>query len=125
MKDRIKKLRIKLGKTQMQFADDLNLSRSAIQKWESGETVPDSSSISAIVAKYNVNEMWLRKGVGSDDDMLLTVADETEWVERIMLGKNEFAKRLFIEFAKLSDDEWMLLKRIVESLNGVQKKGED
>lgn len=125
MKDRIKKLRIKLGKTQMQFADDLNLSRSAIQKWESGETVPDSSSISAITAKYNVNEMWLRKGVGSDDDMLLTVADEAEWVERIMLGKNEFAKRLFIEFAKLSDDEWMLLKRIVESLNGVQKKGED
>lgn len=125
MKDRIKKLRVKLGKTQMQFADDLNLSRSAIQKWESGETVPDSSSISAIVAKYNVNEMWLRNGVGSDDDMLLTVADEAEWVERIMLGKNEFAKRLFIEFAKLSDDEWMLLKRIVESLNGVQKKGED
>ncbi|MDD7647116.1 MAG: helix-turn-helix transcriptional regulator [Ruminococcus bromii] len=125
MKDRIKKLRVKLGKTQMQFADDLNLSRSAIQKWESGETVPDSSSISAIVAKYNVNEMWLRNGVGSDDDMLLTVADEAEWVERIMLGKNEFAKRLFIEFAKLSDEEWMLLKRIVESLNGVQKKGED
>ena len=125
MKDRIKKLRIKLGKTQMQFADDLNLSRSAIQKWESGETVPDSSSISAIVAKYNVNEMWLRNGVGSDDDMLLTVADEAEWVERIMLGKNEFAKRLFIEFAKLSDEEWMLLKRIVEDLNGVQKKGED
>ena len=125
MKDRIKKLRFKLGKTQMQFADDLNLSRSAIQKWESGETVPDSSSISAIVAKYNVNEMWLRNGVGSDDDMLLTVADEAEWVERIMLGKNEFAKRLFIEFAKLSDEEWMLLKRIVESLNGVQKKGED
>lgn len=125
MKDRIKKLRVKLGKTQMQFADDLNLSRSAIQKWESGETVPDSSSISAIVAKYNVNEMWLRNGVGSDDDMLLTVADEAEWVERIMLGKNEFAKRLFIEFAKLNDEEWMLLKRIVESLNGVQKKGED
>ena len=125
MKDRIKKLRVKLGKTQMQFADDLNLSRSAIQKWESGETVPDSSSISAIVAKYNVNEMWLRNGVGSDDDMLLTVADEAEWVERIMLGKNEIAKRLFIEFANLSDEEWMLLKRIVESLNGVQKKGED
>lgn len=125
MKDRIKKLRVKLGKTQMQFADDLNLSRSAIQKWESGETVPDSSSISAIVAKYNVNEMWLRKGIGSDDDMLLTVADEAEWVERIMLGKNEFSKRLFIEFAKLSDDEWALLKRIVESLNGVQKRGED
>lgn len=125
MKDRIKKLRVKLGKTQMQFADDLNLSRSAIQKWESGETVPDSSSISAIAAKYNVNEMWLRKGVGSDDDMLLTMVNEAEWVDRIMRGKNDFAKRLFIEFAKLSDDEWMLLKRIVESLNGVQKKGED
>lgn len=125
MKDRIKKLRIKLGKTQMQFADDLNLSRSAIQKWESGETVPDSSSISAIAAKYNVNEMWLRKGVGSDDDMLLTMVNEAEWVDRIMRGKNDFAKRLFIEFAKLSDDEWMLLKRIVESLNGVQKRGED
>lgn len=125
MKDRIKKLRVKLGKTQMQFADDLNLSRSAIQKWESGETVPDSSSLSAIAAKYNVNEMWLRKGVGSDDDMLLTMVNEAEWVDRIMRGKNDFAKRLFIEFAKLSDDEWMLLKRIVESLNGVQKKGED
>lgn len=124
MKDRIKKLREKLKKTQVQFAEELKLSRSAVQKWESGETVPDSSSIAAIVAKYNVNEAWLRDGLGSDEDMLLTVVDESEWVERIMLGKNEFAKKLFIEFAKLDDEEWDLLKRLVDSVSGVKKEGE-
>ena len=46
----------------------------------------------------------------------------TEWVERIMSGKNEFAKNLFTQFAKLGDEEWEMLRRIVDKLS---IKGED
>ena len=50
-KDRLKELRIEKGLSQMQLAIKLNISQSAIAKWELGKTEPTSSAIIA-VAKF-------------------------------------------------------------------------
>ena len=50
-KDRLKELRIDRGLSQMQLAKELNLSQSAVAKWELGKTEPTASAIIA-VAKY-------------------------------------------------------------------------
>lgn len=50
-KDRLKELRIEKGLSQMQLALKLNVSQSAIAKWELGKTEPTASAIIAI-AKF-------------------------------------------------------------------------
>lgn len=50
-KDRLKELRIEHNLSQMQLANVLGISQSAIAKWELGKTEPTASAI-ILVAKY-------------------------------------------------------------------------
>lgn len=52
-KDRIKELRIAEGLSQMQLAKKLNISQSAIAKWELGKTEPTASAIIALAEYFN------------------------------------------------------------------------
>lgn len=52
-KDRLKELRIESGLSQMALAVKLNLSQSAIAKWELGKTEPTSSAIIAVAKFFN------------------------------------------------------------------------
>ncbi len=44
-KERIKELRLNNGLSQMQLAQKLNISQSAIAKWELGKTEPTASAL--------------------------------------------------------------------------------
>ena len=52
-KDRLKELRRDRGLSQMQLAKELNLSQSAVAKWELGKTEPTASAIIAIAKYFN------------------------------------------------------------------------
>lgn len=52
-KDRLKELRIEKGISQMQLAKELNLSQSAVAKWELGKTEPTASAIIAVAKYFN------------------------------------------------------------------------
>ena len=52
-KDRLKELRIDRGLSQMQLAKALNLSQSAVAKWELGKTEPTASAIIAVAKYFN------------------------------------------------------------------------
>ncbi|MBQ6728089.1 MAG: helix-turn-helix transcriptional regulator [Clostridia bacterium] len=52
-KDRLKELRIDRGLSQMQLAKELNLSQSAVAKWELGKTEPTASAIIAVARYFN------------------------------------------------------------------------
>ena len=52
-KDRLKELRAEKGLSQMQLAKELNLSQSAVAKWELGKTEPTASAIIAIAKYFN------------------------------------------------------------------------
>ena len=55
IKDKIKKLRNDYNLSQQQLADDLNVSRSVVAKWESGLLEPKKEYIDLIKMKYNVD----------------------------------------------------------------------
>lgn len=52
-KDRLKELRLSNGLSQMQLANKLNISQSAIAKWELGKTEPTASAIILIAEYFN------------------------------------------------------------------------
>lgn len=73
MKTRIKELRKYLGYTQDDFAKALMLSRNFITQLESGARSPSERTIIDICSKFNVNEKWLRDGIG---EMIAPPEDE-------------------------------------------------
>ncbi|MBE7087358.1 MAG: helix-turn-helix transcriptional regulator [Clostridiales bacterium] len=52
-KDRLKELRVSKNLSQMQLANLLKISQSAIAKWELGKTEPTASAIIAVAKFFN------------------------------------------------------------------------
>ena len=64
LKDRIKALRERLGKSQDEFGKDLGLTRNYISLIENGQRNLSDQSIKVLCSLYDVNEKWLRTGNG-------------------------------------------------------------
>lgn len=64
MNERIKQLRKVLGLTQQEFADRIGVKRNTVATYEGGRNAPVDSVSSLICKEFNVNEEWLRNGVG-------------------------------------------------------------
>ena len=115
MKDRIKELRVKLGLSQEDFAKKLGFkSRGKIANIEFGKIAPDDDFIKLICRTYKVNYKWLVHGSGemfNDDD-----SDAQAIVDSVMTSDNEFARKMLVRFARLSDEHWKMLQEILEEL---------
>lgn len=61
LSEKIYKLRKSIGLSQEQLAEQLNVSRQAISKWESGVAVPESEKLIAISNYFNVSVDYLLK----------------------------------------------------------------
>lgn len=115
MNERIKELRKYLKLTQEEFASKLDLSRNFIAQIESGTKIPSERTIKDICRIYKVNYQWITNGLGEmfyDDD-----GDAQTIVDSVMTGDNEFAKKILVSLAKLSEERWQQLKEILEELN--------
>lgn len=63
MNERIKKVRKSLELTQQEFAERIGMKRNSIALIENGRNTSDQT-VFAICREFNVNEEWLRTGVG-------------------------------------------------------------
>ena len=64
MKERLKELRTALNLTQQEFADRIGIQRGTYAKYEVGRNDPIDAVIRLICQTFNVNEEWLRTGIG-------------------------------------------------------------
>ncbi len=53
--EKLKELRIKSGLSQEKLAEQLNVSRQAVSKWETGEALPDMENMIALARLYNTS----------------------------------------------------------------------
>lgn len=53
--NKLYELRKKAGLSQEEFAENLNVSRQAVSKWERGETLPDTDNLITIAKLFNVS----------------------------------------------------------------------
>lgn len=61
---RLKQIRKALNLTQQEFADRLKIKRNTVATYEAGKSNPSDAAVSLICREFNVNEEWLRTGVG-------------------------------------------------------------
>lgn len=69
--EKIRELRIRLGLTQLQLADKLGLTRSSVNAWEQGISVPSTPYIIQLAKLFNVSTDYL---LGVDETSTLNVS---------------------------------------------------
>lgn len=113
MNERIKKVRTDAGLSLRAFANMIGLNQgSSVLKIEKGENNPSEQTLRLICSNFNINFEWLKYGEGPEK---LDVSDD-EVVEELMAGSNEYAKSIMKAFAKLGDEEWAMLKNVLDML---------
>lgn len=110
MKERINLLRKKMGLSQEELANKIGVSRQAVSKWESGQSMPDLDKIIALSDLFGVSTDYILKGtdVSYDEGTL-----NAETTKKIMIsGAIIFALlTLIIAFSlnRFRDDEIFML----------------
>lgn len=124
MNDRIKELRKELGLSGEKFGERIGVKKAAISKIESGVVGLSDSNILAICREFNVNEDWLRYGTGEMfkdmtlDEEIISFIGDIQWD-----ASSTFKKRFISAIAKLNDEEWKVLEKIITvCANEVEEK---
>ena len=124
MKERIKELRKTLGLTLESFGDKVGVGKSTISRIENGTNGLTEQMILSICREFNVNEEWLRYGTGEMfkdmtlDEEIISFIGDIQWD-----ASNTFKKRFISAIAKLSDEEWKVLEKIITvCANEVEEK---
>lgn len=122
MNERIKQLRKTLGLTLEKFGAKLGVSKTAINKIESGTNNITDQMFKAICREYNVEPLWLMEGIGpmfiESDSNTLNLVDD------LLSGENEFVKNVFKTFTKMKIEDWEALERIFDIYEQVKKERE-
>ncbi len=114
MGERVKELRTVLGLSGEKFGEKIGVKRSAISDIERGRNNLSEQNILAICREFNVNEEWLRTGTGEMfkdmtlDEEIISFIGEVQWD-----ASNTFKKRFISAIAKLNEEEWKVLEKII------------
>lgn len=111
MKDRILTLRDTLHLNQEEFGVKVGLSKASISALESGTRNITERHIKLICSEFNVNELWLRNGIGEmfvpDDEMSLDafanqyrVTDVERKLFKALMKINPQERQLLVERCK-------------------------
>ena len=114
MNKRLKELRNTLGLSQEKFGEKLGVTKSAISKLEKNDRGISEQMIKSICREYNVEYAWLTKGLG---EMFTDMnADIMARIDYIMTGENDIAKKTFKAFAKLDEEDWKVIEKLIDEI---------
>lgn len=114
MGERVKELRKALGLSGEKFGEKIGLKRNSLSQIETGKNNLSEQNILAICREFNVNEEWLRTGTGEMfkdmtlDEEIISFIGDIQWD-----ASNTFKKRFISAIAKLNEEEWKVLEKII------------
>lgn len=106
----------------------MKVSKSAVQKWESGENIPTDAVLELMAQKTGVNILWLRTGAGEPFSPPSRAEEMGRLVKSLMADKPEsFRSRLITALLRFDANgpEWQLLEDIYNSIAADIKKETD
>lgn len=114
MNERIKQIRSSLGLTRAEFGKRLGVSGDVINNLERGRVEPKEIVLKLICKEFGISYQWLVNGLGEMNDSDENEAQEI--VDSVMTGDNEFAKKVLVAFARMSEEKWKLIREIIEEI---------
>lgn len=124
MGERVKELRKALGLSGEKFGEKIGLKRNSLSQIETGKNNLSEQNILAICREFNVNEEWLRTGSGEMfkdmtlDEEIISFIGDIQWD-----ASNTFKKRFISAIAKLNEEEWKVLEKIITACaNEIEEK---
>lgn len=112
MNNRIKQVQKESKYTQQAFAEKIGISRTALQKLQSGENNPSEQTIRAICTQFNIRREWLETGEGpmnppeAEDDIL---------IDEIMAQHSDFVRAAFKAITR-TPGGWEMLEQLAKNL---------
>ena len=117
MHDRVLVLRKSLNLTQAEFAQKINLSRSAIANIEQGLRPITERTLADICREFDVNEDWLRNGNGPMFRSLSADEELTDFYKDLLgLPDNDLKKRFALAVSKMDQSQWDALEKFLDDL---------
>ena len=124
MGERVKELRKALGLSGEKFGEKIGLKRNSLSQIETGKNNLSEQNILAICREFNVNEEWLRTGSGEMfkdmtlDEEIISFIGDIQWD-----ASNTFKKKFISAIAKLNEEEWKVLEKIITTCaNEIEEK---
>ena len=111
MNERVKWLRTNLGLTQADFGNRINISQNYVWMIEKGERVPGGRTIKDICREFNVNEVWLRSGIGEPFKAVSRADEISAFIGKVLGSDGAPIQQAFITvLARTTQDEWELFE---------------
>lgn len=121
MKERLKKLRKKLGLSQEEFGRQIGIGKTAVSKLETGENSPSEQTIMLICKEFNINEVWLRTGEGGEDSMYSKVSEDDRFslnLGKLSMTENDFIRSIINTLAETEPEKLKIIEEFIKSLLG-------
>lgn len=83
---------------------------------EKGDRVPSDRTIADICREFDVNEEWLRTGVGPMFREKTRDEDLAEFFGKVLASDPDFRRRLLSAMSRLNEDQWAMLEEVAQRL---------
>lgn len=113
MKDRISYVIKELGIKKVEFAKALGVSQAFVSQLCSGDGNPSDRTVSDICRIFNVNEIWLRTGVGEPFVQLSRDEEIAAILGSAIAGSSSSRDRLIRALARLPDDAFPIIEAAI------------
>ncbi len=118
--ERVKQLRKSLDLTLEKFGDRLGVTKVAISNIENGKRAVTEQMSKAICREFNVNEDWLRNGVG--DMFKQRDGSFSEILSELDDSDDDFIKSFITVYMELDEDSKEVLRQIATKMSEKYKK---
>lgn len=118
--ERVKQLRKFLDLTLEKFGDRLGVTKVAISNIENGKRAVTKQMSKAICREFNVNEDWLRNGVG--DMFKQRDGSFSEILPELDDSDDDFIKSFITVYMELDEDSKEVLRQIATKMSEKYKK---
>ncbi|MCI8669225.1 MAG: helix-turn-helix transcriptional regulator [Lachnospiraceae bacterium] len=119
MNSRVKELRKALNLSCELFGQKIGVGKNAISRIETGKNGLTEQNIKLICQEFNVNEIWLRTGVGEMFAEMSKKEKVAKLVGKALREDDEFVQNVFIALGEMTVDEWNVVKKFVDKLKNL------
>lgn len=120
--ERVKQIRKDNGLTLEKFGEKVGVTKQTISRIENGINSLTDQMVISICREFDINEEWLRTGIGKKEISLSKEEYITDFVSRILKSKDDsFKKRYICMLSRLDEKGWEALEQVANAMGQLKE----